>query len=129
MRDNEGGREAHVVTEKKEVGDQRSVWFASIHDVHDGLLHGHCHGPGFFTSKLFLTSPDIQWYLIVITSGISCYPQNMGCYWPSVSIVYLTSPEPLKNCHNFFILHPILKTLPPLESTHLSRSDDILYYT
>ena len=44
-------------------------------------------------------------------------------------IVYLTSPEPLKNCRNFFILHPNLKTLPPLESTHLSRSDDILYYT
>ena len=36
--------------------------------------------------------------------------------------VYLTSPEPLKKCHNFLILHPILKTLPPLESTHLSRS-------
>ena len=43
--------------------------------------------------------------------------------------LHLTSPEPLKNCHNFFILHQILKTLPPLESTHLSRSDDILYYT
>ena len=43
--------------------------------------------------------------------------------------VYLTSPEPLKKCHNFFILLPILKTLPPLESTQLSLSDDIFYYT
>ena len=44
-------------------------------------------------------------------------------------LVYLTSPEPLKNCRNFLILHPILKPLPPLEPTHHSRSDDILYYT
>ena len=28
--------------------------------------------------------------------------------------VYLTSPEPSKNCYNFLILHPILKTLTPL---------------
>ena len=46
-----------------------------------------------------------------------------------VTKVYLTSPEHLKKCHNFYILHPILKTLPPLESTHLSRFNNILYYT
>ena len=34
-----------------------------------------------------------------------------------VSIVYLTSPRPLKNCRIFFILHPIVKTLTPLESS------------
>ena len=30
------------------------------------------------------------------------------------AIVYLTSPEPSKNCYNLLILHPILKTLTPL---------------
>ena len=28
--------------------------------------------------------------------------------------VFLTSPEPSKNCYNFLILQPILKTLTPL---------------
>ena len=30
-------------------------------------------------------------------------------------IIYLTSPEPSKTCNYLFILHPILKTLTPLE--------------
>ena len=31
--------------------------------------------------------------------------------------VYLTAPEPLKNCHNLFIMHPIWKALASLESS------------
>ena len=41
--------------------------------------------------------------------------------------VYLTSPEPSKNCYNLFTLHPIKKTLTPLESSQLSHSGDILH--
>ena len=45
------------------------------------------------------------------------------------AIVYLTSPEPLKTWHNLFILHSILKTLTPSESSRLPRFDDILHCT
>ena len=44
--------------------------------------------------------------------------------------VYLTSPEPSKNCYNFLIVITFLfyiQTLTPLESSQLSRSDDILH--
>ena len=47
------------------------------------------------------------------------------CY--KITKVYLTSPEPSKNCHNLFIVHPISKTLTLLESSQLSASDDILH--
>ena len=42
--------------------------------------------------------------------------------------IYLTLPGPLKNCCNFFILCPIVKTLTPLESSQLSGSDDMYHY-
>jgi len=53
------------------------------------------------------------------------------CYYMhhSTTIVYLTSPEPSKNCYNLFTLHPIEKMLTPLESSQPFRSGDILHYT
>ena len=43
-----------------------------------------------------------------------------------LTTVYLTSPEPSKNCYNLFTLHSIKKTLTPLESSQLSRCGETL---
>ena len=44
------------------------------------------------------------------------------------SKVFLGLPDPLKYSNDFFVLHLIVKTLTPLESSQHSESDDMHHY-
>lgn len=49
------------------------------------------------------------------------FHSNTDIWSPTIN----SPPEVLKNGHNFLTLHPILKTLTPLESSQLAASSDM----
>ena len=87
----------------------------------------------FSTARIIydITTPLVVWSTRSLHAGALCtyvlcelkyLAVGLSFYYGRTSLpkVYLTSPEPSRICYNFLILHPIIKTLTPLESSQFS---------
>ena len=79
--------------------------------------------------KILLKNKSIDYSeteLVINAEGVEGGPPNSTIV--NLNTVFVSLMYRSKNCHNFFILHPIVKTLTPLESSQLSGSDDMHHY-